>query len=227
MKSLLLLHGAIGSAEQMQPLADELKKHFDVHTFNFSGHGGLSTDIDFSIEQFAADLENYIIENNLHTVNVLGYSMGGYVALFLAAKRPELFFSIMTHGTKFNWTPEIAEKEAKMLNAEKIEEKIPAFANALKQRHHPADWKIVLEKTATMMKKMGDTPPLSDDLLSKINIPVRISIGDRDEMVTLEETTHVYKTLLNSSMQVLPNTKHPVEKINPALIVNASLEFFK
>ncbi len=227
MKSLLLLHGAIGSAEQMQPLADELNKQFDVHTFNFSGHGGLSTDVDFSIERFAADLENYILENNLHPVNVLGYSMGGYVALFLAAKQPQLFSSIMTHGTKFKWTPEIAEKESKMLNAEKIEEKIPAFANALKQRHHPADWKIVLEKTATMMKKMGDTPPLSDDLLLKLNIPVRISIGDRDEMVTLEETSHVYKTLPNASMQVLPNTKHPVEKINPALIVKASLEFFQ
>ena len=45
-----------------------------------------------------------------------GHSMGGYVALKLALKRPELVDRIITLGTKFNWTPEVAAKEVKMLN---------------------------------------------------------------------------------------------------------------
>jgi esterase/lipase len=40
MKDILLLHGAIGAKDQLQPLADALKDRYIVHTLNFSGHGG-------------------------------------------------------------------------------------------------------------------------------------------------------------------------------------------
>ena len=40
MKNIVLLHGAIGAKDQLQPLADLLKNDFIVHVFNFSGHGG-------------------------------------------------------------------------------------------------------------------------------------------------------------------------------------------
>jgi esterase/lipase len=40
MAHLVLLHGAIGSKDQLHPLANALKKDFDVHLLNFSGHGG-------------------------------------------------------------------------------------------------------------------------------------------------------------------------------------------
>ena len=54
--------------------------------------------------------------------------MGGYVALQLANKHPKYVQKIITLGTKFAWDKETAAKEVKMLNPEKIEEKIPAFA---------------------------------------------------------------------------------------------------
>lgn len=40
MQHLILLHGALGSKDQLQPLATALERHFQVHIFNFSGHGG-------------------------------------------------------------------------------------------------------------------------------------------------------------------------------------------
>ena len=40
MQHLILLHGALGSKEQLQPLATTLQNTFHVHSFNFSGHGG-------------------------------------------------------------------------------------------------------------------------------------------------------------------------------------------
>jgi esterase/lipase len=39
MQHLLLLHGAIGAKDQLQPLADELKDNYFIHTLNFSGYG--------------------------------------------------------------------------------------------------------------------------------------------------------------------------------------------
>ena len=42
---------------------------------------------------------------------------------------------VFTLATKFEWTPDIAQKEIKMLDAAKIAEKIPAFAQLLEKRH--------------------------------------------------------------------------------------------
>jgi hypothetical protein len=39
-------------------------------------------------------------------------------------------------------------------------------------------------------------------------------IGDKDSMVTLEETIEVYGQLKNANLAVLSNTEHPLEKIN-------------
>ena len=63
--------------------------------------------------------------------------------------------SIVTFGTKFNWSKEAAAKEVKMLNPEVIEEKVPKFAQMLKDTHAPNDWKTLLHKTAAMMKGLG------------------------------------------------------------------------
>ncbi len=81
--------------------------------------------------------------------------MGGYVGLNLAKEYPELVGRIVTLGTKFAWTKEVAEKEIKMLNPEKIAEKIPAFADRLKSIHTNNNWKEVVRKTARMMYGLG------------------------------------------------------------------------
>lgn len=39
MQPLLLLHGAIGATDQLEPLAAELNSYYDVHMLNFPGHG--------------------------------------------------------------------------------------------------------------------------------------------------------------------------------------------
>jgi hypothetical protein len=43
-------------------------------------------------------------------------------------------------------------------------------------------------------------------------------LGDRDKMVTLEETVTVYKNLLNAQLCILPNTPHPLEQVNVDLL---------
>ena len=214
MQHLLLLHGAIGAKDQLQPLAEKLKDTFKVHTLSFSGHGGEAMPETFSIEAFAADVLTYLQKNNIGKASLFGYSMGGYVALYLAKHHPAKVEKIFTLATKFLWTPEIAAKETKMLDAEKIAGKIPAFANALEQRHAPNDWKAVLQKTAAMMTELGHNNPLQLSDYEQIEQPVLIGIGDKDTMVTLEETIDVYRKLKNANFIVLPNTQHPIEKVD-------------
>jgi pimeloyl-ACP methyl ester carboxylesterase len=215
MNNLLVLHGALGTSSTMAPLAERLSSEgFTPQTLNFSGHGGAPFAEGFGIEQFANEVLRFMDEKGLETADILGYSMGGYAALYLASRHPGRVGRIITLATKFDWTPEGAERETKMLDPEKIEAKVPAFAQQLAERHAPNDWKELLRKTADMMLELGRRPLLTPAVLSKINNPCLICLGDGDQMVSLAETTQAAEALQNGHLQVLEQTPHPFEKVD-------------
>lgn len=226
MKNLLLLHGAIGSKEQFSELAAFLNHKCIIHVLDFSGHGYNKKEDNFSIALFAADVLDYLKENNIECIDIFGYSMGGYVTMYLARHHPGKVGRIFTLATKFMWSTEIAACEVKLLDAGKIVEKVPAFAQQLEQRHKLADWKNVLSQTAAMMVEMGENPPLQADDYAAIEHTVQLGIGDSDKMVTLTETVDVFGKLRNGSLLVLPSTQHPFEKVDLARLQFEIEHFF-
>ena len=219
MYPLLLLHGAIGAPVQLEPLSEGLHVKFDAFTPGFSGHGGLPFgSTSFSIPQFAEDVLKFMQEKQIDKVSIFGYSMGGYVGMYLAKHYPERIDKIVTLATKFHWDETIAAKEVQMLNPDKIEQKIPSFAHVLGERHAPNDWKQVLNKTSEMMIALGKDNTLKTEDYATLNTPVLLLLGDRDKMVGLDETMTVYKALPNAQMGILPNTPHPIEQVDNALL---------
>ncbi len=218
MKDLVLLHGAIGASDQLEPLAAVLEqKQFRVHRFSFSGHGYVPFREQFGIPQFATELEAFIQAHGLEKPAIFGYSMGGYVALYAAKMQPHMLGTIMTLGTKFAWSPEIAAKEIRMLDANTILEKVPKFAEALHARHGDG-WQALLQKTAEMMTNLGHEPALKEEDFSSIEQHVLIGLADHDTMVSLDETLHVFKALKQADLYMLPRTKHPIETVNAPLL---------
>ncbi len=226
MPPLLLLHGALGSSAQFKQLTPLLETGFDLHTPDLSGHGGKPfADAGFNMQAFADEIWRWINEQGLEQPNIFGYSMGGYIALLLAAQHPGRIGKIATLSTKFNWTPEGAAKEAAMLNPTKMEEKVPAFAKALEQQHG-TEWKTLVTQTATMMTALGDKPLLDAELIAQIQNEVLVAVGDGDQMVTLEETIAAYRQLKNGRLLVLPKTPHPLEKMDQQKIATVITQFF-
>lgn len=215
MQTLLLLHGAIGASDQLVKIAESLSDTYNVRTFDFSGHGGKPFPAaGLSIAGFAEEVKQFIDSESLGKVSIFGYSMGGYVAMYLAKHYPGTVGKIITLATKFHWDEDTAAKETKMLNAEKTEEKVPAFAQQLAKRHAPNDWKELFAKTAEMLVGMGKDNPIKLEEYSAIENACMILLGDRDKMITLDETLNVYRTLPNAQMGMLPATQHPIEQAN-------------
>ncbi|MCI0448924.1 MAG: alpha/beta fold hydrolase [Chlorobi bacterium] len=226
MDNLLLLHGAIGAKSQFAEIEKSLANNFTVNSINFSGHGGKDIPSEpFSIELFANDVLNWLDDNKISRINIFGYSMGGYVGLYLAKNNPEKIGKVFTLATKFKWSVEISSREIKMLDSSKIKEKVPKFAGELKNRHG-GDWEIVLEKTRDMMINLGKENTLTIDDYSLIENEVLVGIGDRDKMVTIEETGDVYSRLKNGRLLVLPNTPHPLEQVSVERLVYELKSFF-
>lgn len=219
MKPLILLHGAIGAGDQLEPLADLLSSHYDVHVAGFSGHGAASTTEEpFSMRLFADDVRAYMLANGLGQASFFGYSMGGYVAMYLAKHHPDLVDRIVTLATKWQWDESTAARETQMLNADRIEQKLPGFADALCKRHAAHGWKNVLSKTADMMLALGADNPLKPEDHATINHSSLLLLGDRDKMVSLDETLAVYKSLSHGQLGVLPGTGHPIEQVNVGML---------
>lgn len=214
MKNLIILHGALGAQSQFEQLTAQLADHFNVYTLDFEGHGTKSgAEIGFSIEHFTQNLKEFMDQHEIRKPLVFGYSMGGYVALKLESRYPGSFEKVVTLGTKFDWNPESAEKEAKMLNPEKIEEKVPAFAAYLKSLHGENEWKTVLQRTAAMMVELGNKPTLKPYDFHHIQTPVQLLRGEKDVMVTQKETANVQELLANSTYNEIAEWQHPINLV--------------
>lgn len=225
MQTIILTHGALGSKADLEELSNVLvKENYKVLSFSFSGHGNTDFETNFNIEQFTLELQQFILKNELVHPSVIGYSMGGYVALNLARRSPVSINKIITLGTKFNWSSEVVEKEVKMLDAEVMLTKVPAFAKSLEFKHGEK-WKALLLRTAELMRDISVNNYLNSESLKTIQNKILVGLGDKDQMVTLEETVNVYKTLPNANLFMLPNTKHPIEQLNTALFVEICKDF--
>jgi pimeloyl-ACP methyl ester carboxylesterase len=207
MKKLLLLHGALGSGDNFIEFTQALSGDYDVYSLNFNGHGNQQLiENEFSISHFANEVLRFLDQNNIDSIAIFGYSMGGYVALYLAKNFPNRIDSVFTLATKFEWTIESATKETKLLNPSLIKEKV--------QNLHGDSWEKLMNATATLMLGLGVNPALKDDDFKNISIPVLLSVGDKDAMVCLEETIAVYRLIPAAQLLVLPNTTHPIDRID-------------
>lgn len=220
-KHIILLHGALGSVAQLKELSDRLKNEYSVHTFNFMGHGGTEIPNELTMPLLVEQLYEFI-EKNIpinDQLSIFGYSMGGYAALILASKNICKIDRIVTLGTKIIWNEDIALKEIKMLNPEVIEQKVPVFAEEQKNRHQPQDWKLLMKKTADMMLDLGRNNYLNEASFSAIQILCKLMIGEKDQMVTLDETNFAHHRIKGSELKILAATPHPIEKVDVEWLV--------
>ena len=68
---------------------------------------------------------------------------------------------------------------------------------------------------------------LKDEDIQKINRKVRIGVGDRDYMVSIEETVNVYRLLQHGELQIFPNTQHPLERVSVSDLAYSISNFFR
>src|SRR5437868_12816746 len=88
-RPLILLHGGLMSGEMFGPVLPLLAERHQVITVDLQGHGR-TADIDRPIDfrLMADDIAALITYLGLDRADLVGYSLGGGVALLTAAKYP-------------------------------------------------------------------------------------------------------------------------------------------
>jgi pimeloyl-ACP methyl ester carboxylesterase len=225
--TLLLLHGALGSPATLEPLAERLAANFTIKTFAFAGHAGREVSAEtVTLPYMAEEVRAFLTAHETVPAHVFGYSMGGYAALLAASREPSLFASITTLGTKLDWSPESAAAETRFLDPEKMLAKVPAFAEVLRQRHAPADWAAVVRAVAGLMTAAGAAPPLAAADFAALQVPVQVLMGDGDLTPERGDASRLLaEQLPQGRYAMLPNTPHPIERVDIADLANRIQDF--
>jgi len=93
-RNLVCLHGFMGNAADWDPLR-ELLPDVELLPLELPGHGVREVDDAFTFESVAEDLLASMDAAGLERPHLLGYSLGGRLALYLACRHPDRFASLI------------------------------------------------------------------------------------------------------------------------------------
>jgi esterase len=83
-KPLIILHGLFGQSDNWMTLAKQWAVTHTVYVIDLRNHGKSFHSKVFTIEAMATDVVNFIKTNQLSDVTLLGHSLGGKVAMYIA-----------------------------------------------------------------------------------------------------------------------------------------------
>jgi pimeloyl-ACP methyl ester carboxylesterase len=84
---IVLIPGFTVPGAIWNPLVKKLEKNYECHIVTFAGFGGKEP-IEFPwLPKIKESLKNYILKNNLQNASIIGHSLGGTIATWLAAQK--------------------------------------------------------------------------------------------------------------------------------------------
>lgn len=208
--TLVMIHGANGSDTYIKPLADAMSSYARVETPNLMGHGGRPIPEKFSIQAMAEDIVAYMDDKQIEQTYLLGYSFGGYTALYIARHFPERLYGICTIAAKHVFDRRTVERFAFLSDPERIREMDPARVKRLSEAHSPQDWEEITRRTKLLFEELGEKPALSEEDLQALSLPALIISSDHDQIVSWPETLALSQHIQGSRVMMFHGPAHPL-----------------
>jgi pimeloyl-ACP methyl ester carboxylesterase len=180
-RPLILLHGGLGSGEMFGPILPALAEHHQVITVDLQGHGR-TADIDrpIDVRLMADDIAALIEHLGLEKPDLVGYSLGGGVALLTAVKYPALVGRLVVASANIRSDAIYPEMRAQQgqVNAAAAEfmKDTPMYQLYQRVAPRPEDFPRLLDKMGESMAKDFDFT----EEVRGLQVPTLIVAADAD-----------------------------------------------
>lgn len=152
-KPIILVPGFTVPGEVWNPLVKKLEKNYECHIVTLAGFGGKAP-IEFPwLPKVNVALKNYILKNKLQDATIIGHSLGGTIATWLAAQKDLKLSKIIL----IDALPASGALMIPDYNPEKL-----AYENPYNNQQLAMD-KAAFEQTATAMSKRMSTKELEQE----------------------------------------------------------------
>src|SRR6201987_2599311 len=224
---VVLLHHLTAVLDDWDPRAiDSLAQKHRVIAFDNRGVGGSQGTTPDNIDDMAADAVAFIRALGLTKTDLLGFSLGGFIAQVIAQKHPNLVRKVILAGTSAAGGEGVSNVGAVLQNAvarAAAEKKHPKqslfftqsqdgqkaaaeFLQRLGTRQHDRDLPATQETIVaqvTAITKWGMAPKPAS--LDSIQHPVLVANGDTDVMVPSINSVELARKLPNSELSIFPD----------------------
>lgn len=247
-KQLLLLHGFTGNLHTWDFLIPMLSEQVQLIMIDIVGHGKTSAPEEISpyrMESAAADIKAIVDHLAISKIHVLGYSMGGRLALNFAVLYPECIQSLILESS----SPGLEEDEArkKRMNQDHqlaheirtngIEsfvnkwESIPLFSS---QKRLPAEKQAVIRKQRLDNDEMGlansligmgtGAQPSCWNSLETLPFPTLLLTGELD-FKFCEIAEKMSRFIKNCDWKIINDVGHAIHSENERMFGKIVYEF--
>ncbi|MET8159374.1 alpha/beta hydrolase [Sphaerisporangium sp. NPDC005289] len=194
-RPMILLHGGLGSGEMFEPILPTLADHHQVVAVDLQGHGR-TADIDrpLDIRLMADDIAALIDHLGLQKPDVVGYSLGGGVALQVAIKYPEKVGRLVTASANISRDaiyPEILQQQVQVSGAAaEFMKDTPMYELYQRVAPRPEDFPKLLDKIGEALAKDFDFT----EEVRGLQMPTLVVAADAD-MAPPSHYAEVFKLL--------------------------------
>ena len=214
--TLLLLHGHPSRALEWGPLLRELTAQHKVVALDFLGYGESDApDVDYTINTQTEAVLGLLDSLGLQDTDVLGFSMGGWVALKLAADHPDRVRRLvlvdsggLTFPTTLTADSFVPHTFTEFREMEKLhsDRQLPAFV--------ARDLVRVSQARAWALRRMGASllsfREVLDGRLGSIKMPVLVIWGKEDRLIPYDVALRIERELPTAKLVIIEGCGHMV-----------------
>jgi 2-succinyl-6-hydroxy-2,4-cyclohexadiene-1-carboxylate synthase len=248
--TVMLLHGFTGSSRSLLSFARSWPG-FSILAVDVIGHGESDSPEEvaaYTMDAFIADLDALIEVLNLNRVALLGYSMGGRIALRFALRHPERLWALVLESASTGIEDD-AERAARVAGDEALAQRlerdglepfidywqsIPLWASQTslpqEKRHALRQQRLKNNVTglANSLRGMGAgaDPFVTDAQLAALTVPTLVQAGALDTKYR-NLALHLGEVLPDATVQIIENAGHAAHFEQPAVFAAAVKEFLQ
>lgn len=216
---VLLLHASLSTGQDsFGLLLPQLARGHRVLCPDLRGHGRTrSPALSWNTPMLARDMLAFLGKLGIEKAHLVGHSMGGDVAMLMAAMAPERCLTVTSIGSAGSRNPGIAAYLARLSGNGKGSIPWPRIARQQAGRHraaHGGDWRTFLRMT---LVSCIHYPDFSDEDLGRIAMPFLLVHGSRDALVGGDEIARLARLCPRFAARCIEGAGH-APQASPAFL---------